>query len=475
LKGNKKNAWEQAEKVRWENIIITFTSAHQSRKERTTDSQEAEAKKKRVIDAQKAFERTLSPSELRQYRQYVLAYDANPQKDEHRFDLSIAQRWILQRVFDMGWTVERFGTFDRDVSHHWGRDARKTERIGKKYQWIAYHEFLGLVSDHFEFGNYLYSDSEKKYEGPWQTYERDIDPTCALREIPGGDKREDAWWCPRESYSWDLSTEADPWISSSNDLPDAKPLIDVRNPKDGSDWLVLESYPEWKEPIPAFEEDFEKPRRWLWYQIRSIVVERKHATEAFSLLSTQHFWGRWMPENPDHHGAFLGEFYWAPALTRHTSIIPPEQSNTGRHVIPFPFAFSSGTYRSEMNSFDCSMKEAFNIFMPGALLVRKMDLDWNGVEGRFFDSTGKLVAFDPAVIYPGPNSLIIQKDKLLAFLKEKEFEVFWFLLGAKQTIGGHWNHNDWPGELQVSGAFKLQRDEVVGKLRPKFVSPNDQR
>jgi hypothetical protein len=476
LKGKKKSAWERAEKLRWENIIIKLTNADHSPKKRTTESQQAAAKKKQVLEARRAFEKTLSPPELRQYRQYVLAYDANPRRDEHRFDLSIAQRWILTRVFDLGWTVERLGTFDRDVNlHYWRRDARKTERIGKKYQWIAYHEFLGLVSDHFEFGNYLYSDSEKQYEGPWQTYERDIDPTCALREIPGGDKCEDAWWCPRGAYKWDSEVRDSPWISSHPDLPDAKLLIDTRDPGDGSAWLVLQSYPEWKEPIPAFEEDFEKPRRRLWYQIRSIVVAEEHATEAYSWLSKQHFWGRRMPENPEHHGTFLGEFYWAPALGRHELIVTPEKHNPGPHDVPFPFAFSSVNYHSEMNSFDCSMKEAFNFFLPGALLVKEMELRWNGIEGQFFDSAGERIGFDPAVGYRGPNALLIRKDKFLEFLKDKGFEVFWFLLGAKQTIGANWNRNDWPGELQVSGTFKLKGDEVVGELRPKFVSPNDQR
>jgi len=30
-------------------------------------------------------------------------------KDEHRFDLSVAQRWIFKRVLNLGWTVEQFG------------------------------------------------------------------------------------------------------------------------------------------------------------------------------------------------------------------------------------------------------------------------------------------------------------------------------------------------------------------------------
>jgi hypothetical protein len=67
-----------------------------------------------------------------------------------RFDLGQIQRYILWRVFDLGWTTKRFGHFDRYSIGYEGRAATKAERIGKKYQWIAYHEIIALVADHFQ-------------------------------------------------------------------------------------------------------------------------------------------------------------------------------------------------------------------------------------------------------------------------------------------------------------------------------------
>ena len=72
-------------------------------------------------------------------------------RDGPRFDLTLVQRYILWRVFDLGWTIERFGDFDRFQVSHWGREAAKAERIGKKYQWIAYHEILAYISDHYQY------------------------------------------------------------------------------------------------------------------------------------------------------------------------------------------------------------------------------------------------------------------------------------------------------------------------------------
>ena len=71
--------------------------------------------------------------------------------DEPRFDPSIIQRYVLWRVFDLGWTAVRFGEFDQMAGSGYGRNADKAERIGKKYQWIAYHEILAYISDHYQY------------------------------------------------------------------------------------------------------------------------------------------------------------------------------------------------------------------------------------------------------------------------------------------------------------------------------------
>lgn len=476
LKGVQRKAWETVQKLRWQNAVVYLANDFPTHSKQTGTHIRGEMVTKIDLQkAQQAFVATLSSSELRRYRTDVLAYLAKPRQEDDRFDLSVAQRWILQRVFELGWTVDKFGNFDRDVNAHtWSRDAKKSERIGKKYQWIAYHEFLGLVADNFEFGNQLYSDAEKEYDGPWQMYVRDIDPSCTLRDIPGGDKAEDAWWSPRMAYNWESEHRNSSWISSTADLPVVEPLIQVSSPEDGSAWLVLESYPEWKEPIPSFEEDFEKPRKRIWYQLRSLLVGRKNAARVFEWLSKQHFWGRWMPENPEHHTAFLGEFYWAPALRRHDPIIDPQRegSNSRMSGISCPLVFTSGSYHSEMNSFDCSADESFSVSLPGAWIVKKMGLRWNGVEGRFFDSTGTLVSFDPALSYAGPHALLVQKEGFLSFVKNEGYEIVWFLLGAKQILGRDWDRKDWPGELQLSGVYRIKADRVSGKLRSKFIKPH---
>ncbi len=90
--------------------------------------------------------------------------------EEHEtFDLSIAQCWIFNRVVELGWTPALFAEFDGEVNRRyfdWRSD--KAERIGKKYQWIAYYEFLARVADIFQYIGDRWDASDTKYAGPWQ-------------------------------------------------------------------------------------------------------------------------------------------------------------------------------------------------------------------------------------------------------------------------------------------------------------------
>ena len=95
-----------------------------------------------------------------------------------RFDLKLVQRYLVWRVFDLGWTIERFGQFDQYINWNAGRNAAKPERIGKKYQWIAYHEILAYLADHYQYRPSFTVDGE--LEDTWGLG-RNISGTSTLR------------------------------------------------------------------------------------------------------------------------------------------------------------------------------------------------------------------------------------------------------------------------------------------------------
>ena len=140
-----------------------------------------------------------------------------------RFDVRAIQRYVLWRVFDLEWTIERFGEFDRFSIGDHGRSANKPERMGKKYQWIAYHEILAYLSDHYQYREPSFNDEgDRQYEGPWQLHVRDIDPSCTLRSTPGGTSwgpHKLAWWGDAEYAAWANELSHQAWLALETDIP----------------------------------------------------------------------------------------------------------------------------------------------------------------------------------------------------------------------------------------------------------------
>jgi hypothetical protein len=97
-----------------------------------------------------------------------------------------------------------------------------------------------------------------------------------------------------------------------------------------------------------------------------------------------------------------------------------------------------------------------------------MGLHWNGVEGKYFDKAGSLIAFDPSVFEAGPSVLLIRRDKFHEFLQANNLGILWTVIGEKQLIGGSWNPEDWKGRLNITGAYWLDGITLKGKTLGSF-------
>ncbi len=142
--------------------------------------------KKALDEAVSVLESVLSDEKMAQLDEVFTAQNDRSQNSPPYIDLKLIQRYVLWHVFDLGWSRELFGDFERIFCKYTGRSASKAERIGTKYQWIAYHEIMALVADNFQFFEGYGDECIHQYDGSWQLSLRDIDPSCTLRSTPGG-------------------------------------------------------------------------------------------------------------------------------------------------------------------------------------------------------------------------------------------------------------------------------------------------
>ena len=86
---------------------------------------------------------------------------------------------IYHILNDLGYNEKYFGEYDQHCGGYERHRTIKTERIGKKYQWITMHNMLARISDNCKMvdrWNYPSRDSIR-FEGAWEPYVRDFDPT----------------------------------------------------------------------------------------------------------------------------------------------------------------------------------------------------------------------------------------------------------------------------------------------------------
>ena len=383
----------------------------------------------------------------------------------HRLPEDFAPRWIFRRVLELGWTPERFGEFDggsRYGEFGDGRlDTRRPERMGKKYQWIAFHELLARVTDHrpyrHEYGRTV------RYDTPCDTgFQRDIDPTCPL--IGTRSRRDPSppgWWVGEDhAGNFGRPGDADAWIADASDVPRDEPHLLTTDPH-GTRWLSLDSFRSWHsdDRLPSGG----TVRREVWLMVRGYLLPKEHAEAALQWATGQDFFGRWMPEpRPLGTDLFLRELYWSPAYRG--AIDPAEtpgvqgETNAGTdRPFPCPLLVTASEFLWEASGGDCSVEESISIRVPGPKLAGDLSLRCGGVDGTFVDRSGTVAAQDPSAVGGGPGALLLRRDVAERYLAENDSGLLWTVIGEKHayfTGGGasgpaarHW--------LSISGAYLL--------------------
>ena len=426
-----------------------------------------------------SFETQLTEDQLMELDCIFQDKDDREGRDGPRFDLRIIQRYIRWRVFDWGWTAERFGNFDSMVKWNDVRQASKPERIGKKYQWIAYHEILAYIADHYQYRERFGGQENQRYEGPWQEMLRDIDPSCLLKSTPGGTSwgpRNPAWWGNEPYDGWDEGINHQDWLGNSENLPDIKQLLEVVNPTDGTRWFNVNGNFLWRQPHSADEEPYDRNRRQLWIGVTGYFVRADDVAAFMAWAETVDFWGRWMPEPPEEFRLFLGEYGWSPAF-RH---LHPDCLEYGDWVKPQPrdgeecpvlIQSASFTSLSESGGFDCSIEEGYSLRLPHQDFIGHLGLCWSGNGADYLDENGGLAAFDPTVHGDGPGVLLLREESLREYLKDKELALCWAVIGEKWVVGGDTDAGN-RGYATMSGAYSYAGEKLEGFLRYRRKLPD---
>ena len=403
----------------------------------------------------------------------ILPYltDKNKLKSKWRYTATLNplpyKRWIVERVHKLGYNVNKHGNYDRIYSNFDGSSySSNIERISKKYQWIALYEILSIIADNYKMRTGLSrTEPYEYYKGAWQNYIRDIDPAYILPNKINENNTEEEdfkileeknWYDDIDYKYWDETPSN--WITSTEDLPLVKDVI-VKKDYNGNDWLYLQKFVEWKEPKGFGEDKYHRKRKEIWYLIQGYLCKKSDKNKIINYLKQQNFWGRWMPENENSFSTLINrEKFWSPADKDETKSYEVKEwkkiPDTNYRVI----VASTGA-KGSMEEDKSDANETYNI--PCKTVFEGMDLKYSSKDGDFTEETGEII-----VTNSSSQGVLIRKDKLLRFLKEKNLEIFWTVLAEKdakvdeKSFGNHMF-----GEF--SGVFAFENLDIVGSLELK--------
>jgi hypothetical protein len=296
-----------------------------------------------------------------------------------------------------------------------GREAHKAERIGKKYQWIAYDEFHARISDNFGLAEKGYSvmrDDEWE-RGTWPDSFRDIDPSLLLQDSrhDGWAENQRNWWTPHTYNAWTSAATPLDWLQQTDDLPPPTDFLELTGP-DKQKWMVLDAYTCWrrKERVGEFR-GRELDRQEIHYIFRSYLVRREHLPKVMSWGEKQDWINDRLPSAPNYHGPHLHEHFWSPYFDWPLDedwITDVWRDND----LPHPVIQTTTDFSCGESGYDCSVDKGkgFSISMPSRWLAKQMGLRISGRRGDFVDSKGQIITFDPSTREAGHSTLVIQRE-----------------------------------------------------------------
>lgn len=390
------------------------------------------------------------------------------------FSRKWAQRWVCKRAYGFGWTEELFSFFEKSCSRGriGGSSEGAMERVGKKYQWIAFHELLARLSDNVHWIDRGYSDIEDEhYYGPWQMYKRDIDPTIWIRK--SGEYRSfhnevSTWWQPYQfpfSGIDDISNQQE-FLWDKNIIPNFSDLLQIKEPDTQNQWTVLRGF--WSERQKESSSEVDCPKLDCWFRINSVFIRKEDYKLVEKKLRNKSLTAPDIVSIPStQHQGYFGEYPWHQVCRFMSGWYDPDSNF--RESIPTKYFVPVSQYEWEEGSTDYSLDSSLSVYLPARELIKYLDLRATGSDFGSWRNDDGVIFRDPSIKEYGPSYALMRSQKLDYWLDKNGLDILWLIGGEKLLFDV--DAHKFYGCLTYSGLFRLVNGMPIGSLWFKREEP----
>ena len=219
-------------------------------------------------------------------------FDDRANYNMHHEGYLAALAHIRGMLWSLGWRKDVLGVVDGAIAIYTSRmDRASTERYGKKYGWIGFYTYAGILTDVGRFpADQRLSDLGVDPSFPEPPPPAPIALPHWARETPRDDRR---------------------WIRQGVvNVPDEllyRPDIGT----DSGPWIAVHGYLHTRDQAPG---------RRVFGILKALLVAGRDVDRLVSAMKTKDYPGNnWLPEEPSDYYIFAGEIPWHPEYARNYS------------------------------------------------------------------------------------------------------------------------------------------------------------
>lgn len=327
-------------------------------------------------------------------------------------DIMTEMAYYILHVF--GWN-DKLGYLDNG-KYSPDRSHNDHERIGKKFQWLAWHRVNAHLMD-------IYHTTKEQYYYNNEAEDKDFTPNpypwnCA--EISHFDPTLDV------KLKYEAETELTGIMKQSIEGKDDKNWIKenkylpifrcIAKHKEGAEYVMLMGYDTTKD---------ERKETFLFSN--TAFVKQENVDNFAEWARYQNFYGRWMPEHRGRTEFLWNEYPWADVYK--SSIEHEVWSHPYNCPCNMQLSYEA-QLQEDWEGIDQGNEFLSTVYMPCVEMMEQMGLYCSETRGVIKESNGRVAALNTN---HGNciNGLFVRRDILNEYLKHNSYAMFYYVLGEK--------------------------------------------
>lgn len=369
----------------------------------------------------------------------------NP-KDNTKVDLEDIVKAISSKIQELGWTDD-LGEIDSNFPNRYDRFENIRERIGKKYQWIAWNKVMGCLMDKYSIKEYF---GETTHNLPWYIDKVSrFDPTLYYQN------NRDYGISIKDEHNRSIGINFEEWYEDDSIVFNDSL---IHHSEDKDEWIILAGYNSLFQQSPTSE-------RYSFFEFdNSAFVKKEHLADMIKWAEDQNFYGRWLPERTGCSDFLWNEYPWADSFKCMISNFDWEDIKNGA---PNQIMLSYiAQLQEDTLGLDLPDNWPSSAYAPCPDVMKALNL-YTAERGVVREiKTGKIIALHS--VYSGMrfSGIIMRKEYLDRYLKESDCALMFFICGEKSfgegTVEGL-------SIKELSGAAMYTHDKGLQIIQPIHV------